>query len=243
MPMARHQPVEPSARATSSITRRVVRMSAPRPPSASEIATLNSFALAISSTRSRGSCRAASISSARSRMRGASARATSSGLVAARAESVIMRSGSAPLERALDLELHDAFHAGAEGRPAARPRRRLDRLQQLPLRGAVLDGRAHVGDDAVLSPAKRQDPDDDHLAVLDRELLAFADRQRAHRLPRGGVLRVFARQPVRPRISVRARAHSLPPSFKRITSAPLEERPGFAGPLRMLGGVGGYFGA
>src|SRR3989441_8385366 len=185
MPMARHQPVEPSARATSSITRRVVRMSAPRPPSASEIATLNSLALAMSSTGSRGSCRAASISSARSRMRGASARAMSSGLVAARAESVIMPSASAPLEGALGLELHESFHAGAEGRPAARDGRRLDGLQQLTLGGAVLDGAAHVGDHTVLAPAEREDPDDDHLAVLDRELLAFADRQRAHRLPRG----------------------------------------------------------
>ena len=48
MPMARHQPVEPSARATSSITCSVVRMSAPRPPSASGSATLNSRASASS---------------------------------------------------------------------------------------------------------------------------------------------------------------------------------------------------
>ncbi len=50
--MARHHPVEPSARATSSITRRAVRMSAPSPPSASGSATLNSRAFASSMTRS-----------------------------------------------------------------------------------------------------------------------------------------------------------------------------------------------
>src|SRR5207244_3480963 len=193
----------PSRRATSSITRRVVRTSAPKPPSASDRATLNRPALAMSRTRSRGICRAASISAARSRMRGASARATSSGVPAVRAASVIMP-GSA--ERALGLELHEALHAGAEGRPAAGHGGGLDRLQQLALGGAVLDGPAHVGDDAVLAPAKRQDPDDDHLAMLDRELLAVADRERAHRRAGGGVLRVFARQPVCPRIAVGAAA-------------------------------------
>jgi hypothetical protein len=81
--MARHQPVEPSARAISSMTLSVVRMSAPSPPSASGIATLNSRAAASSPTRSAGSRRAASISSARARTRGASARATSSGAAAA----------------------------------------------------------------------------------------------------------------------------------------------------------------
>src|SRR4030081_158383 len=131
--------------------------------------------------------------------------------------------GSAPLERALGLELHEPFYAGAQGRAAARDGRRLDRLQQLPLGGAVLDGAAHVRDDAVLAPAKRQDADDDHLAVLDGQLLAVTDGQRARLLSRGGVLGVLARQPLRPRISVRALAHDrFPPG------GPLEERSGLA---------------
>src|SRR5438093_5482401 len=90
IPIARHHPVEPSARATSSITCSVVTMSAPRPPSASGSATLNNRALAMSMTRSAGSFRAASISAARFRILGASPRATSNGVVAADTVSVIM---------------------------------------------------------------------------------------------------------------------------------------------------------
>src|SRR5580765_4195109 len=88
--MARHQPVEPSARATSSMTCSAVSTSAPRPPSDSGRATLNSRASASSSTRSGGSWRVASISAARARMRGASVRATSRGAGVARAASMVM---------------------------------------------------------------------------------------------------------------------------------------------------------
>src|SRR5713101_5199368 len=90
IPIARHHPVEPSARATSSITCSVVTMSAPSPPSASGSVTLNTRALAMSMTRSAGSFRAASISAARFRILGASPRATSNGVVAAGTVSVIM---------------------------------------------------------------------------------------------------------------------------------------------------------
>src|SRR5262245_37702515 len=96
IPMATHHPVEPSARAISSITRRVVRMSAPWPPSSRETPTLKSPASAISSTRSLGSWRAASISSARARSFGASARAISSGLVTADEVGVVVAAMAGP---------------------------------------------------------------------------------------------------------------------------------------------------
>src|SRR5262245_35890123 len=96
IPIARHHPVEPSARATSSITCRVVRMSAPSPPSASGSATRKRRAFAMSKTRSAGSWGAASIAAARFRMRGASDRAISSGVVTAGTGSVIMALGGPP---------------------------------------------------------------------------------------------------------------------------------------------------
>src|SRR5262245_42481273 len=99
IPIARHHPVEPSARAISSITWSVVRMSAPSPPSASGSATRNRRAFAMSMTRSEGSWRAASISAARFRIRGASDRAVSSGGVAAGTGSVIMALGRPPARR------------------------------------------------------------------------------------------------------------------------------------------------
>src|SRR5262249_31801568 len=78
---------------------RVVRMSAPSPPSASGSATRNSRAPAISRTRSGGSWRAASISAARFRIRGASDRAISSGVATAGTGSVIMGLGGPPAPR------------------------------------------------------------------------------------------------------------------------------------------------
>src|SRR5215471_7492720 len=99
IPIARHHPVEPSARAISSITWSVVRMSAPSPPSASGSATRNRRALAMSMTRSGGSWRAASISAARFRIRGASDRAISSGVATAGTGSVIMGLGGPPARR------------------------------------------------------------------------------------------------------------------------------------------------
>src|SRR5262245_29669528 len=96
IPIARHHPVEPSAHATSSITCRVVRMSAPSPPSVSGSATRKRRAFAMSMTRSAGSWRAASISAARFRIRGASDRAISSGVVTAGTGSVIMALGGPP---------------------------------------------------------------------------------------------------------------------------------------------------
>src|SRR6185436_16201315 len=108
------------------------------------------------------------------------------------------------LERALVVELHQRLHARAQGRPAARYRRRLDRFEQLALGGAVLDGPAHVRDHAVLEAAIGKYPDDDHLAMLDGELLALTDRERAQRTAGPHVLRIFFRHPVPERIAVRA---------------------------------------
>src|SRR6266516_1043621 len=88
------------------------------------------------------------------------------------------------LERAVAIELHQRLHARAERRPAARDRGRLDRLEELPLGRAVLDGPAHVRDHAVLAAAVGEDADDHHLPMLDRELLALADRELAQRPPR-----------------------------------------------------------
>src|SRR6185295_14299336 len=117
---------------------------------------------------------------------------------------------------------------------SAHPRDRggLHRLQQLPLGGAVLHGPAHVGDHAVLASAERQDADDDHLAMLDRELLAFADRQGAHRGAGRRVLRVLARQPLRPGITVGTAGLRLAHRGLLTRSASLRprarRRPGFA---------------
>src|SRR6266850_1698784 len=106
-----------------------------------------------------------------------------------------------------------APHARAPAAPAPPatptpppPGRGVDGFQQLALGGAVLDGAAHVGDHAFVAPAEGQDADDDHLAVLDRQLLALADRERADRAARRRVVRVLARQPLGPRIAVDARA-------------------------------------
>src|SRR5206468_8646142 len=86
------------------------------------------------------------------------------------------------LECPVALDLHQRLYPRAEGRPTARDRGGLDRLEQLALGRAVLNGPAHVGDHALFPATEGEDPDDDHLAVLDRQLLAFADRQLAQRL-------------------------------------------------------------
>src|SRR5262245_10448835 len=114
----------------------------------------------------------------------------------------MVRSGL--LEAAVPLYLHERLDAGAEGGTAARDRGGLDGLEQLALRCAVLDGATHMSDDAVLAPAIGEDTDDDHLAVLDRELLALAHRQGAQRPPRLDVLGIFLRDPVPERVAVRA---------------------------------------
>ena len=56
-----------------------------------------------------------------------------------------------------------------------------------------------------LATAEGEDADDHHLAVLDRQLLALAGRQRAQRLPRGANSGSSAREPFRPGVAVRAR--------------------------------------
>jgi hypothetical protein len=50
-----------------------------------------------------------------------------------------------------------------------------DRLEQLTLSCAVLGSPTHMNDHLFLSAAKRKDPDHDHLAMLGRQLFAFAD--------------------------------------------------------------------
>src|SRR5439155_13979684 len=100
------------------------------------------------------------------------------------------------LERAPVVELHEGLDARAERGPAARHGRRLHRFEQLALGGAVLDRALHVGDAAVLPPPEGEDADYDHLLVLDRQLLALAERQLAHRLARGDVLGIFLRHRV-----------------------------------------------
>src|SRR5262245_14276625 len=88
-------------------------------------------------------------------------------------------------ERALAIQPHQGLGAGGEARTAARDRRRLHRLEQLALARAVLDGALHVGDDEVLvGAAEREDRDDHHLAVLERQRLALADGEIGERLPR-----------------------------------------------------------
>src|SRR5947207_10570723 len=108
------------------------------------------------------------------------------------------------LEGSRVVELHEGLDAGAERGPAARHRRRLHRLEQLALGRAVLDRALHVRDAAVLAPAEGEDADDDHLFVLDRQLLTFTERQLAHRLARRDVLGIFLRHPVPERVAVGA---------------------------------------
>src|SRR2546422_7696592 len=184
IPIARHHPVEPSARATSSITCSVVTMSAPRPPSASGSATLNNRALAMSMTRSAGSCRAASISAARFRILGASPRATSSGVAAAGTVSVIMvltsrertqapgnpaPAAGAPSRRLcheVDVQNHlvlvlDGAQQGAIGRvaEAALLERQLGATSELGSLHADLSGKRDLVRDAVdREPAGDQEP-------------------------------------------------------------------------------------
>src|SRR5436309_1750779 len=57
---------------------------------------------------------------------------------------------------------------------------------------------------AIGHGARREDADDDHLAVLDRQRLALADRELAQRLTGGDVLGILAGHPVPERISVGA---------------------------------------
>src|SRR2546422_3670278 len=108
------------------------------------------------------------------------------------------------LEDSVAVELHQRLDAAAEGRAAARHRRGLDRLEQLALGRAVLDRSAHVGDDALVPAAIGQDADDDHLAMLDGELFAFADRQGTQRPARLDVLGIFLGHPVPEWIAVGA---------------------------------------
>src|SRR6266850_955134 len=91
-------------------------MSAPSPPSASGSATRNRRALAMSMTRSGGSCRAASISGARFRMLGASPRAISNGVATAETGSMIMGLGGPAARR----PRHPASGAGAPSRSLCR---------------------------------------------------------------------------------------------------------------------------
>ncbi len=86
-------------------------------------------------------------------------------------EALLDRSGFP--EHAFLVELHQGLHPCAEGRSTAWYCGRLDGFEQLSLRGAVLDGSAHVSDHALRPAAEGQNPDDDHLAVLDREFLAL----------------------------------------------------------------------
>src|SRR5436309_1113282 len=118
-------------------------------------------------------------------------------------------SGQLLLERSLVVELHQRLDARAQGRPAARHRRGLDRLEQLTLGRAVLDGPAHVRHDAVLPAAVRGHSGDDHLAMLDRERLALADRHGAQRPASPDVVGIFLRHPVPERIAVGAGGPSI----------------------------------
>src|ERR687891_1831755 len=114
------------------------------------------------------------------------------------------RSSTSVLERARLVELHQRLDTRAERRPASGHRGGLNRLEQLALRGAVLDRALHVRHDAFLPAAEGEDADDHHLAILDRELLALADRQLAERLARGDVFRIFPPHPVPVGVSVGA---------------------------------------
>src|SRR5262249_39089460 len=60
----------------------------------------------------------------------------------------------------------------------------------------------HVRDDALLPAAEGEDADDDHLAVLDGQLLALADRQRAQGRAGADVLGILTRDPVPERVAV-----------------------------------------
>src|SRR5262245_19432602 len=141
MPMATHQPVEPSARATSSMTFSAVMTSAPRPPSDSGSATLKSLASASSCTRSGGSCRPASISAARARMRGASARATSRGPPMARAVLVVMAATGARVTRALLFLQPHLFQRRGPGVRVDQVQRRLVHAGADPAGPPVLEDR------------------------------------------------------------------------------------------------------
>src|SRR5499426_57153 len=100
------------------------------------------------------------------------------------------------LEHALAVELHQGLRARAEGGAAPWYGGGLDRLQQLTLGCPVVDGPPHVREHAFLPAAVGEDADDHHLAVLDGELLALADRERGERLARLDVLGILLGDPV-----------------------------------------------
>src|SRR5215468_9449685 len=111
---------------------------------------------------------------------------------------------SAILEHALAVELHQGLRTRAEGGAAPWHGGGLDRLEQLTLGRPVVDGPSHVREHAFLPAAVGEDADDDHLAVLDGELLALADGERRERLPRLDVLGILLGNPVPEGIAVGA---------------------------------------
>src|SRR5262245_31066151 len=82
---------------------------------------------------------------------------------------------SALLEQAFPVELHQGLCARAEGGAAPRHRGGLDCLEKLALGRPVIDGPTHVREHALLPPAEGEDADDDHLAILNGELLALSN--------------------------------------------------------------------
>src|SRR5262249_49091649 len=105
---------------------------------------------------------------------------------------LVMVGSRSPLEGAVRVQSHQGAHTGREARAAAGHRRRLQGLEELALGGAVLGRPPHVGDETVLAGASEgQDADDHHLAVLDAQRLALADRQVGEGLARPDVVGIL----------------------------------------------------
>jgi hypothetical protein len=80
------------------------------------------------------------------------------------------------LESPIGVELHQGPYPRAECRATTGDGGRLDGFEEFAFGCAVLNRPPHVREDAILTPTTiRQDTDDHHFAILDRQCFALTD--------------------------------------------------------------------
>ena len=97
---------------------------------------------------------------------------------------------------------------GAPGPPHCRPRTPrdgggFDRLEQFLLRGAVVDGAAHVGGHAILQATRRQDPQHNQFLHFDQQRAVLAHTEASDFTTGGGVGRIKPGGPVHVTVAIR----------------------------------------
>src|SRR5262245_59911309 len=100
------------------------------------------------------------------------------------------------------FEFYDRLYAVTQGRSSARNLRGENRFQQFAFRGAMRDSTTHMGDNAFWAATKSKNANHDHFTIFDGQGLAVSRGIFAQGLSDLHVLRVFLRQPLRPRITV-----------------------------------------